>query len=440
VADQTLSKKEKETLLINLANEQNGVILYSALAEAEKNPNLAEVYKRLAATEKRHVDTFTAKLKAAGVDVPEFRPSWRTSTLIWLAKRFGVKAVLPTVMSMESAASMDYSKEEDAKTKGMIAEEQSHARLIKHISQSTKGGLEGGALAQIEGRHRAAGGNALRAAVLGANDGLVSNLSLVMGVAGASLSGSTILITGLAGLLAGAISMALGEWLSVKSTRELYEAQIAAEKAEIEASPKEEAEELALIYQAKGLDPTQAKMMADQIMSDKENALDTLVREELGIDPTDRGGSAWVAAFTSWSHHFKSRIERHWTFCDRSRNFLIYRKGRFLFRSAHGPIRLGSSCDYLFDRQMDRRQSELSLLLALILLCARFSVDQRSNSIKCDLRKMRYSTEFCFCKIKQLKTCCRQIFIKQIVQLPSFFRINFLKSSKGIEVIQKTVV
>jgi vacuolar iron transporter family protein len=300
VADQTLSKKEKETLLINLANEQNGVILYSALAEAEKNPNLAEVYKRLAATEKRHVDTFTAKLKAAGVGVPEFRPSWRTSTLIWLAKRFGVKAVLPTVMSMESAASMDYSKEEDAKTKGMIAEEQSHARLIKHISQSTKGGLEGGALAQIEGRHRAAGGNALRAAVLGANDGLVSNLSLVMGVAGASLSGSTILITGLAGLLAGAISMALGEWLSVKSTRELYEAQIAAEKAEIEASPKEEAEELALIYQAKGLDPTQAKMMADQIMSDKENALDTLVREELGIDPTDRGGSAWVAAFTSF--------------------------------------------------------------------------------------------------------------------------------------------
>ena len=94
--------------------------------------------------------------------------------------------------------------------------------------------------------------------------------------------------------------MALGEWLSVKSSRELYEAQIAAEEAEIEASPKEEAEELALIYQAKGLDPEQAKILADQIMSDKDNALDTLVREELGIDPKELGGSAWEAAIFSF--------------------------------------------------------------------------------------------------------------------------------------------
>ncbi len=293
-----MTKREKNRLLMNLANEQNGVILYKALAEAEKNPNLAEVYRRLAATEQRHVETFTSKLKAAGIKVSEFRPSWRTSTLIWLAKRFGVKAVLPSIMSMERMATGESGKEPDI-NKGMMADEQSHARLIQHITQSTKGGLEGGALAQIEGRHRSAGGNALRAAVLGANDGLVSNLSLVMGVAGAALPGSTILITGLAGLLAGAVSMALGEWLSVKSSRELYEAQIAAEQAEIEASPKEEAEELALIYQAKGLDADQAKIMADQIMSG-ENALDTLVREELGIDPKDLGGSAWVAAITSF--------------------------------------------------------------------------------------------------------------------------------------------
>ncbi len=294
-----LSRKEKQLLLTNLANEQNGVILYEALADAEKNPNLAEVYRRLAATEQRHAETFTAKLKAAGIRVPKFRPSWRTTTLVWLAKRFGVKAVLPSVMSMERMATGEYGKEPDI-SKGMMADEQSHARLIKHITQSAKGGLEGGALAQMEGRHRATGGNALRAAVLGANDGLVSNLSLVMGVAGAALPGSTILITGLAGLMAGAASMALGEWLSVKSSRELYEAQIAAEQAEIEASPEEEAEELALIYQAKGLDAKQAKIMADQIMSDKENALDTLVREELGIDPKDLGGSAWEAAITSF--------------------------------------------------------------------------------------------------------------------------------------------
>lgn len=133
-----LTKREKDRLLMSLENEQNGVVLYKALAETEKNPNLTEVYRRLAATEQRHVETFTSKLKAAGIKVPEFRPSWRTSALIWLAKRFGAKAVLPTVMSMESTATGDYGKETDAKAKGMMADEQSHARLIKHIFNPLK--------------------------------------------------------------------------------------------------------------------------------------------------------------------------------------------------------------------------------------------------------------------------------------------------------------
>jgi len=155
-------------------------------------------------------------------------------------------------------------------------------------------------IAQFEGRHRASGGNALRAAVLGANDGLVSNASLVMGVAGADLAGRNILITGLAGLLAGSLSMALGEWLSVQSARELYAHQIAIERDELEAAPEEEAEELALIYQSKGLAPDRAKELADSIIRDQTAALDTLAREELGIDPSELGGSAWVAAVTSF--------------------------------------------------------------------------------------------------------------------------------------------
>src|SRR5690606_27630964 len=108
-------------------------------------------------------------------------------------------------------------------------------------------------IARLEGRHRTIGGNALRAAVLGANDGLVSNLALVMGVAGAAFSNEAILIGGLAGLLAGSFSMALGEWVSVKSSRELHERQLAVEAAEIAEIPEEETEELVLIYQAKGL-------------------------------------------------------------------------------------------------------------------------------------------------------------------------------------------
>lgn len=147
--------------------------------------------------------------------------------------------------------------------------------------------MEGGALAQLEGRHRAAGGNALRAAVLGANDGLVSNLSLVMGVAGAELNNSAILITGLAGLLAGAFSMALGEWLSVQSSRELYQHQIGIEEAEIAAAPEEEAEELALIYEARGLPQAEARRLAQQ--SERINSQ----AKDLGIErPKLRSGQA----------------------------------------------------------------------------------------------------------------------------------------------------
>ena len=153
---------------------------------------------------------------------------------------------------------------------------------------------------QLEGRHRSTGGNALRAAVLGANDGLVSNLSLVMGVAGATLAGNSVLIAGVAGLLAGAISMALGEWLSVQSSRELYTHQIETEKEEIATAPEEEAEELALIYEARGLSPETARALAAQIISRPESAIDTLAREELGIDPSELGGSAWEAAITSF--------------------------------------------------------------------------------------------------------------------------------------------
>ena len=155
-------------------------------------------------------------------------------------------------------------------------------------------------MARLEGRHRAIGGNALRAAVLGANDGLVSNLSLVMGVAGADLHGRALLITGLAGLLAGACSMAMGEWLSVQSSRELYQRQIAIEEAELEQAPEEEAEELALIYQSRGIPEPQARALAAALIADEGNALETLSREELGIDPSELGGSAWEAAGTSF--------------------------------------------------------------------------------------------------------------------------------------------
>jgi len=165
---------------------------------------------------------------------------------------------------------------------------------------SMRGGFAGTDVARLEGRHRTGGGNALRAAVLGANDGLVSNLSLVMGVAGAAMNERTILIAGIAGLIAGAGSMALGEWLSVQSSRELYRNQLETEEEELRTAPEEEEEELALIYQARGLGEEQARAFAASMMSNADTALETLAREELGIDPEELGGSAWEAAITSF--------------------------------------------------------------------------------------------------------------------------------------------
>src|SRR5579862_1470132 len=144
-------------------------------------------------------------------------------------------------------------------------------------------------------------GNNLRAAVLGANDGLVSNFCLVMGVAAAVTDGRTVLLTGLAGLVAGACSMGLGEWLSVTNARELASREIAREAEEIERTPAAEQRELALIYQAKGVTKPDAERIATDLMGNREAALDTLVREELGLDPKDLGGNPWSAAATSFA-------------------------------------------------------------------------------------------------------------------------------------------
>ena len=285
--------------LENWKGEQDGATLYDAVAASESNPKLAEVYRRLAAAERRHAQLWAEKLRQAGIEAPRFRPSTRTRLLAWLARRGGARFVLPSVFALEQVDRDKYDKQPDARAAGMARDEHSHARLLGHIQRSG-GGMPGADVARLEGRHRTAGGNALRAAVLGANDGLVSNLALVMGVAGADLPGRTILITGVAGLLAGSFSMALGDWLSVKSSRELYEHQMRTEAAEIEASPEEEAEELALIYQARGMEERESEVLARRIMTDPRGALDVMAREELGIDPSELGGSPWVAAFTSF--------------------------------------------------------------------------------------------------------------------------------------------
>ena len=284
----------------NLQGEMDSAALYRALAEAEPNPQLKQVYLRLAAVEEAHAEFWQKRLAGLGEKAGKRRPSWRTRALAWAARRFGPETVLPLINTLERADFDKYDAQPEAVAAGLPGDERSHSRVISAMARPAHGGLSGGALAQLEGRHRSAGGNALRAAVLGANDGLVSNLSLVMGVAGAEFATHTILVTGLAGLIAGACSMAMGEWLSVNSSREFYQQQIATEAAELSEFPEEEKQELALIYQAKGLSEPQAKLLAERIIGNRDTALDTLAREELGINPDDLGGSAWTAAITSF--------------------------------------------------------------------------------------------------------------------------------------------
>ena len=290
----------------NLQGELDGVAMYEALAELESDEHLAELYRRLAATERNHARMWAGKLAEATAShtgklrPPPAGPSARARFLIWLARRFGPGLLLSILAVEEQRGQTMYDDQPEAQGTTLPADERSHARVLQTLVESDSGGLSGSGIARFEGRHSSVGGNSLRAAVLGANDGLVSNLALVMGVAGADISNDAVLVAGFAGLLAGAISMALGEWLSVQSSRELYEHQIEVEAVELAEIPEEEREELILIYEAKGLAREEAEALADKILSDPDTALNTLSREELGIDPDELGGSPWRAAGASF--------------------------------------------------------------------------------------------------------------------------------------------
>jgi VIT1/CCC1 family predicted Fe2+/Mn2+ transporter len=283
----------------NRQDEIDSAAQYRAMAEAEPDAAVARVYRELADVEDKHAGFWEAKLRERGADPGPRRPSWRARVLAWTARRFGPRVILSTVAEREAVSRNDYAAQSETAHTRMPAQERSHARVLKAMLKRPDG-VPGAELARVEGRHRTVGGNALRAAVLGANDGLCSNLALVMGVAGASTSSHAILIAGLAGLVAGACSMALGEWVSVTSSRELAERELRVESDELAAAPEEEREELQLIYEAKGIPKAEARQLSLRLLDDHGAALDVLAREELGIDPADLGGSARVAAITSF--------------------------------------------------------------------------------------------------------------------------------------------
>ncbi len=281
----------------SIQTEIDASFLYSKLAEHEKDEIIAGVYRQMSDIEKSHAEAFAKK---ANISLEKLMiPSWRAKTLNAIGKIFGYDYVLGALMDTEKSLSNAIIIGKKKNKQEIIGTETTHVAILRSILEKEKK-VTVTQLLKFERRHRSVGGNAIRAAVLGGNDGLVSNFSLVMGIAGATTGQTGVLLAGLAGLLAGALSMALGEWISVTSSKELYENQMKIEMEELETNPEGEIKELALIYIAKGIPEEQASRMATEILSDKEKAYDVLVKEELGINAEELKGSAVQAAVYSF--------------------------------------------------------------------------------------------------------------------------------------------
>lgn len=252
--------------------EMRSAYLYRAMAEAEAGTPRADLFLGLAAEAESQAGIWARK---SGSGVSAFAPDLRARMVAALVRRHGPRPLRAILVAMK-------------------------VRGLSVYSHAAPGHPQPTTLEEVGKRHRGvSGGGNLRAAVFGVNDGLVSNASLILGVAGASANNSIILLSGVAGLLAGAFSMASGEYVSVRSQREMFEHQIGLERDELAQYPEEEAEELALIYAARGLAREDALKLAKAIIADPAQALDTLAREELGLNP-DELGSPWGAAIFSF--------------------------------------------------------------------------------------------------------------------------------------------
>jgi vacuolar iron transporter family protein len=281
----------------SIQTEVDAAFLYGILAESEKDPVIAGIFREMSAIERSHAVGFAEKNQLDPAQLPG--PSARARILRQIGRMFGNDYILGVLLDTEKTLSNSILALRKKSGSVVSLSDTAHVTILKNILGGSSG-VPASNVARFEKRHRSVGGNALRAAVMGGNDGLVSNFSLVMGVAGATAGGSEVLLAGTAGLLAGALSMSLGEWISVKSSQELYENQMQLEMEELENNPATEEKELALIYMTKGIPETQARTMAAELIKDKGLAHDLLVREELGINPEELKGSAMEAALTSF--------------------------------------------------------------------------------------------------------------------------------------------
>lgn len=287
-----------KNILKNVQTEVDASYLYSVLASNETDKTIASVFSQMSEIEKSHALAFLASNQMESSLLP--KPSWRAKTLRNIGRIFGDDYILGVLLDTEKSLSNSVLTQRKKAESKVSLSDTAHVKILQNILQQQDRNIPT-SIARFEKSHRSIGGNALRAAVLGGNDGLISNFSLVMGVAGATVAQNGVMITGLAGLMAGALSMAMGEWISVKSSQELYENQMNLEMEELEHNPDGEEKELTLIYITKGLPEETARKMAREVIMDKDHAHEILVREELGINSEELKGSAIEAAISSFT-------------------------------------------------------------------------------------------------------------------------------------------
>src|SRR5881396_566500 len=275
-----LDRATLHTWLHHWQDEYDAAYLYLVLAGQEPDPKRKDVYIKLAGVEERHVQMWDQLLTDHGHRVGRPRPSLNARLRAWFGRRFGPNYLLPLLLreeGQEVKGYMDLHKEvsfDDAREVSLKLAKESAAHA------ETLAGLAGRA---AEPWHKTGSGGFLRNVVYGFNDGLTANFGLVAGVIGAAVQPHVILISGVAGMIADALSMGSSGYLAAKSEQEVYDHEIAMEKEEIRLMPEVEEEELALLYEAKGLEPRTARRMAEVVMRDPERALGESVREELKI-------------------------------------------------------------------------------------------------------------------------------------------------------------
>jgi VIT1/CCC1 family predicted Fe2+/Mn2+ transporter len=275
-----MTGRDPNVTFVSLRDERTSAYLYRAMAGREEG-QAARLFERLERASAQQAALWEKRLAAEGIQAPPFRPRMRERLVAWLIRRLGPRRLLSILPAMK-VRGLSFYREGDLKA----GTAEAAVTRPGHADESW---------------HRATqGGGPLRAAVFGANDGLLSNASLILGVAGANPAPEMVVLAGVAGLLAGGFSMAAGEYISVRTQREMLEHQIALEKEELRFMPEEEIEELALIYQARGLELEQARDLATRMVSDPAHGLRTLAREELGLDP-DSLASPTAAAAASFA-------------------------------------------------------------------------------------------------------------------------------------------